>query len=220
MATAAGVSQTTVSAIETCQLQPVTVRTLARVFEAVGADLDIIVRYRGAELDRLLDTRHAAIATALAADLRELGWWVEAEVSFNDYGDRGSIDLLAYHPAIRTLLVIEVKTEIASAEETLRRLDIKVRVAPLLASKRFGERPARVVRLLAIGASSANRARVAMLEPLLGPLFPLRGRALASWLRSPGPLPGRGAGGLLFVRNTGRTGATEPRRRVRVPPRP
>lgn len=220
VAKAAGVSQATVSAIEACQLQPATVRTLAAVFDAVGADLDIVVRYRGAELDRLLDAGHAAIVTTLAADLRELGWLVDVEVTFNNFGDRGSIDLLAYHPATRTLLVIEVKTEIASAEETLRRLDIKVRVAPRLALERFGEQPVRVVRLLAIGASSANRVRVAKLEPLLSPLFPLRGRVLTSWLRAPGPPPGRAAGGLLFVRNTGRTGVTDGRRRVRVPARP
>jgi transcriptional regulator with XRE-family HTH domain len=217
VAAAAGFSRATVSAIEGGRWQATTVRTLAAVFDAVGADLDVIVRYRGAELDRLLDAGHAAIVMALATDLRELGWRVEVEVSFNDFGDRGSIDLLAYHPATRTLLVIEVKTELASAEETLRRLDIKVRVAPKLAVARFGERPARVVRLLAIRASSANRARVAKLEPLLGPLFPMRGRALTTWLQSLGPSPGRGAGGLLFIRNVSRADVTNRERRVRGP---
>lgn len=222
VAAAARVSRATVSAIEVGRWQATTVRTLAAVFDAVDADLDVVVRYRGAELDRLLDAGHAAIVMALATDLRQLGWWVEVEVSFNDFGDRGSIDLLAYHPATRTLLVVEVKTEIASAEETLRRLDVKVRVAPKLALERFGERPARVVHLLAIGASSANRARVAKLEPMLSSAVPLRGRALAAWLRAPGPLPARrpGAlrpGGLLFVRNVSPAGTTNRGRRVRGP---
>ena len=125
-------------------------RTLCDVFDAVDADVDVVVRYRGGELGRLMDAGHAATAAALCRQLRGAGWSVEVEVSFNHYGDRGSIDLLAYHPATRTLLVVEVKTEIASAEEMLRRLDVKARVAPLLAPERFGERPARVVRLLAV----------------------------------------------------------------------
>ncbi len=190
-------------------------RTLCAVFDAVEADIEVVVRYRGGQLDRLMDAAHAATATALVPQLREAGWLVEVEVSFNHYGDRGSIDLLAYHPATRTLLVVEIKTEIASAEEMLRRLDVKARVAPLLAPERFGERPARVVRLLAVTASSANRSRVARLEPLLAAAFPLRGRVLAGWLRNPSAVPGGRPGGLLFVRNVSGGGVTQGDRRVR-----
>ena len=212
----ADVSQATVSAIERGHWSATSVRTLGRVFDVVEADVDVVVRYRGGQLDRLLDESHAATVAELATILRADDWRVEVEVSFNHYGDRGSIDLLAYHPATRTLLVIEVKTEIASAEETLRRLDVKVRVAPSLAPERFGEAPARVVRLLAVRASSANRQRVARLEPLFGPTFPLRGRALAAWLRSPGPIVGGRPGGLLFVRNIARADRARGGRRVRV----
>ena len=65
-----------------------------------------------------------------AALLEAEGWLTAAEVTYSGYGERGSIDLLAFHPATRTLLVVEVKTEIASVEETLRRHDAKVRLAP------------------------------------------------------------------------------------------
>lgn len=215
VAEAAGLSRATVSSIESGRWRAMPVRTLCAVFDAVEADVEVVVRYRGGELDRLMDAAHAATTAALATQLREAGWQVEVEVSFNHYGDRGSIDLLAYHPATRTLLVVEVKTEIASAEEMLRRLDVKARVAPLLAPERFGERPARVVRLLAVTASSANRTRVARLEPLLAAAFPLRGRALAGWLRAPGAVPGGRPGGLLFVRNVKGGGVTQGDRRVR-----
>jgi hypothetical protein len=54
------------------------------------------------------------------------------------FGERGSIDLLAWHESSRTLLVIELKTELTSVEETLRRHDSKVRLAPGIARERFG----------------------------------------------------------------------------------
>jgi len=212
----ADVSQATVSAIERGRWSATSLRTLERVFDVVEADVAVDVRYRGGELDRLLDEGHAATVAELATLLRTDGWRVDVEVSFNHYGDRGAIDLLAYHPATRTLLVVEVKTEIASAEETLRRLDVKARVAPPLAPERFGEKPARVARLLAVRSSSANRQRVARLETLFGPTFPLRGRALAAWLRSPGPIVGGRPGGLLFVRSIGPADRARAVRRVRA----
>ena len=66
------------------------------------------------------------------------------------YGERGSIDLLAWHEASRTLLVIEFKTELTSIEETLRRHDSKVRLAPGIARERFGWDPAVDARLLVL----------------------------------------------------------------------
>jgi len=173
------------------------VAVLRRVLAAVGADFECLVRFRGGELDRLLDERHAATAGLVATTLRRNGWLIASEVSFNHYGDRGSVDLLAFHPASKTALVVEVKSEITSAEETMRRLDVKCRLAGGLVHERFGERPLRVVRLLAVMESSANRARVGRLGLLFGAAFPVRGVVLRRWLAAPGPA----AGALLFVRN-------------------
>lgn len=216
----AGLSRATVSAIECGDWDTMTIDGLRRAFDAVGARFVCLVRYRGGDLDRLLDERHAATSIAVAALLRRRGWIVLGEVSFNSYGDRGSVDLLAWHAATRTLLVVEVKTDIASAEEMLRRLDVKARLGPELAKERFGARPARVVRLLAVTERTANRDRVARLEGLLRDAFPLRGAALRAWLRAPGSLPAGAAGGLLFVdpsRNAVPGGVTVGPKRVRRP---
>ena len=59
----------------------------------------------------MLAARHAALAEAVVADLVARGWAVRPEVTFSSWGERGSIDLLAYHPALR-LLVIDLKTEL------------------------------------------------------------------------------------------------------------
>jgi transcriptional regulator with XRE-family HTH domain len=217
VAQAAGVSQTLISAVERGHGQHLAVETLARMFAALDADIDLVVRYRGGTLDRLLDERHAATVAAVVSALGARGWMTAAEVTFNHYGDRGSIDLLAVHPATRTALVVEVKTEITSAEETMRRLDVKVRLSAGLARERFGVPVTRAVPLLAVLDSTANRSRAARLAPLIDPAFPNRAVDLRRWLAS----PGAPAGGLLFVRlarvsapDAGTRGPHRVRRRV------
>ena len=115
--------------LELGALEHVSVPALRRVARAVGAEVVIGVRWRGAEVDRLRDEDHARIVASVIGRLEALGWLTATEVTYSDCGERGSIDVLAFHPATRTLLVIEVKTEIVSAEETIRRLDQKTRLA-------------------------------------------------------------------------------------------
>lgn len=87
------------------------------------------VRWRAGALDRLLDEDHSAVVGALAELLGKLGWEVQLEVTYSVYGERGSYDILAWHRPTRTLLVIEVKTDVVSVEATLRKLDEKTRLA-------------------------------------------------------------------------------------------
>ena len=192
----AGVSQQLVSRVERGRCSTVTRGVLQRIFAAVDADAVTFVRWRAGELDRLLDEGHAAIVGQIATILRRLGWDVLTEVTYSDYGERGSIDLLAWHAPTRTLLVIEVKTEITSAEELLRRHDAKVRLAPKIAKERFGATPSQTVRLLVLGGSQANRSRFARLAPVLASAYPLPPREIRPWLRAP-LAPVRG--GVLFV---------------------
>jgi HTH-type transcriptional regulator/antitoxin HipB len=185
IAVRANVSQSLVSRIERGRLDEMARGTIRRVFATLDADVVTVVRWRGGQLDRLLDERHADIVGRVAALLRREGWVVIPEATFSEFGERGSIDLLAWHPATRTLLVVEIKTEIASAEEMLRRHDVKVRLAPKVALERFGERPAVVARLLVIADSSTNRRRLDRLEPVVGAAYPARGGEVRRWLRSP-----------------------------------
>lgn len=124
---------------------------LTSLFAALDAGLELRPHWNGAALDRLLDERHAALVERVGGTLRRLGWQVAMEVSFAHFGERGSIDILAWHVASRSLLVIEVKTAIGAMEETLRVLDVKVRLAPLIAGDRFGWiNAAAVSRLLVV----------------------------------------------------------------------
>lgn len=198
----AGVSQQHVSDLERGHIGGMAVREIERLFEVLGARAAITVLWRGAQLDRLLDEGHADICRRVADLLRSSGWQVVAEATYSIYGERGSIDILAWHPQTRTLLVVEVKTEIASAEETLRRHDAKVRLASQIGRERFGMAPLHVGRLLVIAGTMTNRRRVQRLAGLLSGTYPLRGPVIRAWLRAPnGP-----AGGLLFS-GTARPGA-------------
>lgn len=210
-----GISQQHVSDLERGRLDRMTVAEVGRLFESLDIRVVLSVSWRGGEIDRLMDEGHAALGGACATMLRRHGWQVLTEVTFAVHGERGSIDLLAWHPATRTLLIVELKTEITSAEEMLRRHDLKVRLAPRLCHERFGVTPAAIGRLLVVTDTSANRVRAARLSPLLAGAYSLRGTSVRGWLAHPtGPM-----GGLLFL-DTARGGAkpTNPRR-VRSAPR-
>lgn len=196
----AGVSQDLVSVAERGRIESMPLRTVRRLASAVGAEAALVIRWRAGDLDRLLDEGHAALCTAVAAVLVRGGWIVEPEVSFAVWGERGSIDLLAWHAPTRTLLVIEVKTEVTSAEELLRRLDVKARLAAQLARERFGWDAASVVTALVLPDTSTARRRTARIEPLLATRFPLRGAPARTWLLEPTSAQPRGL--LLYMSPT------------------
>lgn len=185
LAAAAGVSQTTISEVELGRLDDVVVRTLRAILKALDARLDLNAVWRGAHLDRLLDRRHAAIVETVARVLVEHGWDIRAEASFALLGERGSIDLLVFHPPTGTLLLIEVKSEFAGVEETLRRISVKRRVAPTVARNDFGWSVRRLAVLLVLPDSGANRRQVAAHSATFDSSLPDWGLRVRDWLRRP-----------------------------------
>jgi transcriptional regulator with XRE-family HTH domain len=161
LAERAGVAQDYVSRLERRMLRGMQYHTLQRVFGAMGARFDGIVAWRGADLDRLLDARSAALVEQAAAVYRDHGWEPIPEVTFQHYADRGSIELFALNVARRAASINEMKTDIPSVEETLRRHDIKVRLAARIVEDRTGWRPAVVGRILVLPEDSRLRRIVA-----------------------------------------------------------
>ena len=222
----AGSSQDLVSRAERGRVDRITVGRLRRLLAVFDAELVLYVRWRGGEVDRLVDRAHARLGEQLAGLLGDLGWEIAAEVSYSEYGERGSIDIVAFHAATSTLLVVELKSELTSIEETLRRHDAKARLAAKIARERFGWSASSVARLLVLPDERTPRRRVQGYAALFARPYPLRGWALRRWLADPtvGDM-GAGqsvAGGILFLpSNDGvRPGhRSPPRRRIHGPRR-
>lgn len=188
LARLAGVSPTTISRIEHGRLDAVAVGTLRRVAAVLEIRIDLVPRWRGGELDRVVGARHSALHELVARDLEGRPGWLSApEVSFSQYGERGVIDRLLYHPARRALCVIELKTEIVDVNELIGTLDRKVRLAPEIARKRGWDVPPGVVASawLIVAESRTNRRRVHEHRAVFRSAYPLDGRSVASWLADP-----------------------------------
>jgi DNA-binding XRE family transcriptional regulator len=213
VAHAAGVSQSLISLIERGHLAKLSIESLRRVFAVVEGRFEGLISWRGGAIDRLLDERHATLVGVVARDLGAAGWDVRVEVTFNEYGDRGSIDLLALWPDGSPALVVEVKTELTAIDDTIRRLDVKERLAPKIVADRWGRRPRTVCRLLAVLDTPTNRRRVTAHSQVLGPAFPDRGTAVRRWLRKP---DGRLAG-LRFCSDSNGRGTRQRSARPLVP---
>jgi len=160
-----------VSAIERGRIDEVRLAELDRVVAALGASLDVRIRWRGEQLDRLLDEAHALTVAATVERLSRLGWATAIEVSFSIWGERGSIDVLAWHAATRTLLVIEVKSVLADIQSLLHGLDRKTRLAPQIAAER-GWYPESIARLVVIAESPTSRGRVKRHAALIDAALP------------------------------------------------
>jgi len=185
LASRAGVSASLVGRVERGALATIPFGTVRRVVEATGARFDPLLRWDGASLDRLLDARHAAMHEAMAAFLGGLDGWVsEPEVSFSIYGERGVIDVLAWHPGRRMLLVIELKTELVDVSALLGTMDRRRRLASQIARER-GWDPLAVSTWVVIADSRTNQRALATHRGVLRAKFPIDGRALRRWLRDP-----------------------------------
>lgn len=195
LADRAGISQSAVSRIERGEGDRLTVVLLARVAQSVGATMRIQLLADGENLDRLLDAGHAEIVEAVTRLLAAHGWEVVPEVTFSIYGERGSIDILAFHAPTGSLLVIEVKSVVPDVQATLAGIDRKARLADRIARER-GWRVRTVSRWLVVGDSSTARTRMERHAATFGAALPLRTVALRRWAARPtGPVAG-----VMFVR--------------------
>jgi hypothetical protein len=119
---------------------------------------------------------------------------VAPEVTFSVFGERGSIDVLAFHAPTGSLLVIEVKSSIHDVQGTLASIDRKVRLATGIARQR-GWRVRTVSRWLVALGDSTTRRRIASHQATFDAVLSRRTHELRRWLAAP-----IGAtAGILFV---------------------
>jgi len=194
LAERAGVSPDAIVRFEAGRLGHMHMSTIRAIVSAFGLSYEGAVRGLGANEDRLIDERHATLSGGCASWLTSLDWLMRSEVSYSEWGERGSVDLLAWHAATRSLIVIEIKTELASIESTLRKLDEKARLASAIV-RPFGWQPASVSRLLVLPEDRTQRRRVVAHASILEAAYPLRTRAIRTWCKA----PAGSMAGLMFL---------------------
>jgi transcriptional regulator with XRE-family HTH domain len=156
------------------------------VAAALGTRLDVRPRWQGADLDRLVNAAHAELHESVAARLGELaGWTWLPEVTFAHSGERGVIDILAWHAESRSLLIIELKTELADPQELVATMHRRCRLGLVIARER-GWDPVTVSTWVIVRSSRTEKRRLRQHEGLLRAAFPRDGRAMRHWLRDPG----------------------------------
>ena len=177
-------SREAISRIERGQLSGVTVKTVDKVAMALGASVNLRVQWQGEQLDRLIDAAHAGLQETVAEVLSALGWLVRVEVTFNHFGECGRVDILAFHPLLRILIVLEIKSALGDLQDTLGRLDVKARLGRVVAREVGWNDIADVIPALVIGESRAARRAVSAHGAPFAQ-FSLRGRGAVAWLRRP-----------------------------------
>jgi transcriptional regulator with XRE-family HTH domain len=180
----AGVSRATVSRAERGRTDELMANTLFRIALALDVRLDWVARWRGGELDRMLNAGHAAMHEGVARTLRGQDWVVAPETTFAIYGERGAIDVLAFHPPSGALLVVELKTDIVDVNGLIGAVDRYRRLAPGIARNR-GWHPTSVSCWVAVRDTPTNRRRVRAHASVLRAAFPDDGRRMRAWLRRP-----------------------------------
>ena len=133
----------------------------------------------------MLNAKHGALAESVTAWLLDWpGWEVRPEVSFNFDGERGAVDLVAWHAATRTVLLIELKTDIVDVGELVRTFDRKRRLAGRIAAS-CGWRAEQAGCAVIVREGRTNRRRVTQHALTLGASRPDDVRRLRAWLAAP-----------------------------------
>lgn len=164
----------------------VSLGTLMDIARVLDIQVSIAARSRGADLDRLINAKHAglheSVARWFATDLPE--WALDPEVSYSIYGERGVIDIVAWHAGERALLIIELKTDVVDVGDLIGQMDRRRRLAREIIGGR-GWDPLTVSVWVIVAAGRTNRARIAGYRAVLRNAFPADGRRMRGWLRRP-----------------------------------
>ncbi len=215
LAERSGLARSVIGRVELGQIGRMAYDDLAAAAAALDGQLTLDFRWRGEALERLVDEEHAAVVDQLVELYRAARWEVAVEVSFSIYGERGSIDVFAWHPAVMVVAVNEVKATVPEAGGTVFGVDRKSRLAPEIAQER-GWACRAVSRFLVVRDGSTARRRIDEHDGVFRTAFPIAGRESLEWIRNPTLRP---VSGLIFLPDSRAAGSTRrrvARKRVRV----
>ena len=182
---AAGIPRRAVMQIEAGRLDGVRFGDIRRYAASIGARFDGSILWQGAGLDRMLNRGHARLHEAMVRWLTLVGGWlVVPEVSFSYSGERGVIDIVAWHAASRILLIIELKTRIVDISDLMATMDARGRMARRIA-RDHGWDPVAVGLWVVVAPGRTNGRALAEHATVLRAKFPQDGRVMRRWLSEP-----------------------------------
>jgi transcriptional regulator with XRE-family HTH domain len=185
VAAGAGVGRETVSRLERGLIDGMTVGNLRAVSRALQMPAIVNLGWRSPEVERLRDARHATLVEAVARLLGELGWQMVPEFTFSEFGERGSVDGLAWHPVHRALLIAEIKTRIWDLQDMLSTLDRKRRLVPALMRREHGWRAESLGVVLTMREKSTHRHLIERHSATFRGALPDRQIEVRRWLEKP-----------------------------------
>lgn len=181
----AGVRKVEISHVERGLMDDLPLRVIRDVLAALGMRLDLRPQWQGVDLARLGSGAHDALQNSVLEYLAGLpGWVAVPEVTYSMFGERGAIDILAWHEATCSLLVIELKTVLVDKGEIARKTDQRRRLAPEIAAAR-GWTATTVSTWLVLSDTKTNRREVARNAALLRHSEAIDGHEMRAWLRQP-----------------------------------
>lgn len=185
VAQAARVSPTAVSRLERGHIGSTSLDVVRSVAGVLEMRLDLVPRWRGGDLDWIVNRRHSALHERLADRVVRVPDWISAaEVSFSIYGERGVIDRLAFHPGRQMLGVFEIKADLSDPPGVVAQVDRYRRLA-LRVGRDRGWIARDVSCWLVVADTVTNRRRFAAHEQLMREAFPFSTRELQPWLINP-----------------------------------
>ena len=184
LAARAGVSRAIVSLIERGRAEETTLATVRRVAASLGVSVAFNPHWRGADMAKLLDHNHATLVEAVVRRISSAGWTVRPEHTFNIWGERGSIDVMAWLPTAQALLLIECKTNLPDLQDALSTMDRKRRLGPEIA-RLAGWDPRVFASVLVLPDSTWARNRVRKSNAIFDAALPARTVEVRCWIAAP-----------------------------------
>ena len=149
-------------------------------------------------VDQILDQAHAAIVEHTLRSMQQAGWETRVEYTFNEFGERGSVDVVGWRAVDRTLAITEVKSRVDDVQGTGASFSRKCRLLPRIVARDEGWEPRAVIRLLVLVDSRQNRDLVRRHRATFDAIWPLGSVDVRRRVARPDPLAGD-AGGIWYV---------------------
>jgi transcriptional regulator with XRE-family HTH domain len=183
VAAAVGVSRSHYAGIEAAKEAP-SIDLVWRIADRLGLELELVGRPPVVSERRCGDLVHARCSGYIDRRFRRAGWLTMREVETSAGRAHGWIDLLAFEPSSRTLVIVEVKTRLDDIGAVERQLGWYERDARRLAAE-HGWYARAVTSWLLLLASDEVERQIGIHRDLLQIAFPDRARAMRVTLTGP-----------------------------------